>query len=95
MTQVRTVVARRIRERFRPLFWLRKNAIARNVLQLVDREVWLTIPRVNFKVRGRLITHGTTFALGGYAQEIHPEALALACVSNLEIHSFWDVGANI
>jgi FkbM family methyltransferase len=87
-------IVTRVRERFHPLYRLRKNGITRRILQFADREVWLTLPRVDFKVRGRLISHGIPFAMGDNPER-KPVALALACVSNLEIRSFWDVGANI
>jgi len=56
--------------------------------------VWLSVPGVTFKVRGRLVTHGLAFAAIG-SQEPGSEALALACVEHLKLKSFWDVGANI
>jgi FkbM family methyltransferase len=56
--------------------------------------VWLPVPGVTFKVRGRLVTHGLAFAAVG-SQEPGSEALALSCVDHLKLESFWDVGANI
>jgi FkbM family methyltransferase len=56
--------------------------------------MWLSIPGVTFKVRGRLVTHGLAFAAVG-SQEPGSEALALTCVDHLKLESFWDVGANI
>jgi FkbM family methyltransferase len=41
-----------------------------------------------------MITHGLGFAAVG-SLEKNPEALALACVSQFGLRSFWDVGANI
>jgi FkbM family methyltransferase len=85
---------RKIRERFHPLYYTRKSAIGRLALRLVDLPVWLSIPGVSFKVRGRLVTHGLAFAVTG-SQEPGCEALALACVDRFKLKSFWDVGANI
>jgi FkbM family methyltransferase len=56
--------------------------------------VWLSVPGVSFKVRGRLVTHGIAFAAIG-SQEPGLEALALTCVDHLQLECFWDVGANI
>jgi FkbM family methyltransferase len=83
-----------LRERFHPLYYARKSATGRFVIRLVDLPVWLSIPDINFKVRGRLVTHGLAFAAIG-SQEPGSEALALACVDRLKLQSFWDVGANI
>jgi FkbM family methyltransferase len=41
-----------------------------------------------------MVTHGLAFAAVG-SQEKNAEALALACVTQLGLRSFWDVGANI
>ncbi len=83
-----------IRDKFHPLFYARKLALGRYVVGLFDRPIWIRIPEVHFKVRGRMITHGLAFGAAG-SQERNPAALALACVRQLEIRSFWDVGANI
>ena len=83
-----------LRERFHPLYYARKSAAGRFVIRLVDLPVWLSIPDVSFKVRGRLVTHGLAFAAIG-SQEPGSEALALACIDRLKLQSFWDVGANI
>jgi FkbM family methyltransferase len=83
-----------LRERFHPLYYARKSAAGRFVIRLVDLPVWLSIPDVSFKVRGRLVTHGLAFAAIG-SQELGSEALALACIDRLKLESFWDVGANI
>jgi len=83
-----------LRERFHPLYYARKSALGRFVIRLVDLPVWLSIPEVSFKVRGRLVTHGLAFAAIG-SQEPGSEALALACIDRLKLESFWDVGANI
>jgi FkbM family methyltransferase len=61
---------------------------------MVDLPFWLSIPDVEFKVRGRLVTHGLAFAAIG-SQEPGSEALALTCIDQLKLESFWDVGANI
>jgi FkbM family methyltransferase len=83
-----------LRERFHPLYYARKSAVGRFVIRLVDLPVWLSIPDVSFKVRGRLVTHGLAFAAIG-SQEPGSEALALVCIDRLKLESFWDVGANI
>jgi FkbM family methyltransferase len=83
-----------LRERFHPLYYARKSATGRFVTRLLDLPVWLSIPDVSFKVRGRLVTHGLAFAAIG-SQELGSEALALACIDRLKLESFWDVGANI
>jgi FkbM family methyltransferase len=83
-----------LRERFHPLYYARKSAAGRFVIRLIDRPVWLPVPAVSFKVRGRLVTHGLAFAAIG-SQEPGSEALALVCIDRLGLESFWDVGANI
>jgi FkbM family methyltransferase len=83
-----------VRERFHPLYHARKSAAGRFAIRLVDVPVWLSVPGVTFKVRGRLVTHGLAFAAIG-SQEPGSEALALSCVDHLKLESFWDVGANI
>jgi FkbM family methyltransferase len=85
---------RQLRERFHPLFYMRKSTVGRSMIRLVDMPVWLSVPGVSFKVRGRLVTHGLAFSTIG-SQEPGSEALALTCVDRLKIESFWDVGANI
>jgi FkbM family methyltransferase len=87
-------IVRTVRETFHPLFYLRKLPLARATIRLLDRPVWMRVPGVSFKVRGRLITHGLAFAATG-SQETNPEALALSCLHHLNLRSFWDVGANI
>ena len=83
-----------IRRRFHPLYYLRKSSLGRTAIRLLDSPVWISIPRVTFKVRGRRITHGLAFAATG-SQEPIDELLAIACVQRLGLRSFWDVGANI
>lgn len=85
---------RRFRERFHPLYYMRKSAFGRSAIRLVDKPVWLSVPGISFKVRGRLVTHGLAFAATG-SQEQGSEALATTCVDRLKLESFWDVGANI
>jgi FkbM family methyltransferase len=68
--------------------------VGRSAIRLIDLPVWLSVPGVAFKVRGRLVTHGVAFAAIG-SQEPGLEALALTCVDHLQLKSFWDVGANI
>jgi len=85
---------RMLREKFHPLFYLRKSALGRNAIRFVDCPVMLSVPGIRFKVCGRLITHGLAFAATG-SQEQGSEALALTCIRQLELRSFWDVGANI
>jgi FkbM family methyltransferase len=83
-----------VRERFHPLYYARKSAAGRFAIRLLDLPVWLSVPGVTFKVRGRLVTHGLAVAAIG-SQEPGSEALALTCVEHLKLESFWDVGANI
>lgn len=83
-----------LREKFHPLYHARKSPFGRHAIHLLDRAIWMRIPGVQFKVRGRMITHGLAFAAVG-SQEKNAEALALACVIQLGFRSFWDVGANI
>lgn len=87
-------LVRKVRQQFHPLFYARKSRFGRLAIHMIDRPVWLAIKDVNFKVRGRLLTHGLAFAAIG-SQEINPEALAMTCMQQLDLHSFWDVGANI
>lgn len=83
-----------IRERFHPLFYARRSSLGRKIIHLLDRPVWMHLQGVEFKVRGRMISHGLAFAIVG-SQEKNPESLALACIYRLGLRSFWDVGANI
>ena len=83
-----------LRERFHPLYYIRKSGAGRSAIRLIDRPVWLSVPGVAFKVRGRLVSHGLAFAAVG-SQEPGSEALALTCLAQLKPESFWDVGANI
>jgi FkbM family methyltransferase len=83
-----------VRERFHPLYYARKSAPGRLAIRLLDVPVWLSVPGVTFKVRGRLVSHGLAFAAIG-SQEPGSEALALTCLGHLKLGSFWDVGANI
>jgi FkbM family methyltransferase len=76
------------------LYYARKSSTGRFAIRMVDLPFWLSIPDVKFKVRGRLVTHGLAFAAIG-SQEPGSEALALACIDQLKLESFWDVGANI
>lgn len=85
---------RLIRRRFHPVFHARKSAFGRLLIRMIDRPIWLSMQGVNFKVCGRLLTHGAAFAITG-SQEINPEALSLVCMRELKLRSFWDVGANI
>jgi FkbM family methyltransferase len=85
---------RKLRERFHPLFYARKSAAGRFAIGLADRPAWLSVQGVNFKVRGRLLTHGLAVGVIG-SQEPNPEALAKVCMQKLGLRSFWDVGANI
>lgn len=85
---------RKIRERFHPLFYARKSSIGRFAIRAIDQPAWLSIPAVGFKVRGRLVTHGLAFGMTG-SQEPNAEALVFECLRQLNIRSFWDVGANI
>ena len=66
----------------------------RGVVRMLDTPVWLSMPSINFKVRGRLVTHSFAFAAVGW-QEPNPEAVTLACFAQLRLRSFWDIGANI
>jgi len=84
---------RYVRERFHPLYYLRKLSIGRRAVAVIDNPVWLTIPGVRFQVRGRRVTHGISYASDG-AQESTATAFVLACVEQLTICCFWDVGAN-
>jgi FkbM family methyltransferase len=92
-THMRTLI-RKVREVLHPLHYARKSPIGRFAIRLADRPIWISEQGVNFKVRGRLITHGLAFAIIG-SQERNPEALAKACMRTLQLRSFWDVGANI
>lgn len=85
---------RSLRQRFHPLFYLRKMRLSRAAIRALDTPVWLSMPSIRFQVRGRLITHGLAFAAIG-SQEPNPEALALTCFQHLNLQSFWDIGANI
>lgn len=62
-------------------------------MRMIDRPVWLSIPGFRFQVRGRLLTHGLAYSVVG-SQEVNPEALVRACICDLGIQTFWDIGAN-
>jgi FkbM family methyltransferase len=83
-----------IRERFHPIFHLRKYRLVRRALRALDFPVSLRIPGVGFRVQGLLLTHGLAYAVTG-SQERNPEALFDACLKAIPIKSFWDIGANI
>lgn len=85
---------RSIRQRYHPLFRLRQKPLGRLLIRLVDRTVWLPIRGINFRVRGRILTHGVAFSLVG-SQETNPEALMRVCIKQFRIRSFWDIGSNI
>ena len=86
-------LTRKIREKFHPLYHIRRFGAGRFVLRQFDRPAWLAIPGVSFKVRARLLTHGVAYSMIG-SSEVNPEALALECVRQFGLRSFWDVGAN-
>ncbi len=87
-------LVRKIRERFHPLFHARKSPIGRFAVRILDRPAWLSVEGVTFKVRGRTLTHGLAFGITG-SQEKTSEAMMTACIRQLPLRSFWDVGANI
>lgn len=87
-------IIRIIRRKFHPLYYARKSGIGRLAIRLIDRPRWLKVKGVGFKVRGRLLTHGLAFAVTG-SQEVNPEALVSVSMRELQLRSFWDVGANI
>ena len=82
-----------IKRNYHPLFHFRKLALGRFLIKATDFPVWLSLPKVAFKVRGLSTTHRAAFAFP--FQEPYAEALAQACVRSLEVRTFWDVGANI
>ncbi|HEV2464307.1 MAG TPA: FkbM family methyltransferase [Acidobacteriaceae bacterium] len=63
------------------------------MLRAADTPTWLSIPSVDFPVRGQRITHGLSYAIIG-SQERNPASLALACLRLLKFRTFWDIGAN-
>lgn len=83
-----------VRQRFHPLFFLRKIAAGRGLLKFLDRPVWLQIPGISFPVRGRQITHRFSYAVDGF-QEPGMVAFMQACLQLIPVQEFWDVGANI
>ena len=85
---------RKIRERFHPLFYARKNPLERFAIRILDRPAWLSVEGVTFKMRGRILTHGLAFGITG-SQEKTSEAVMTACIRHLPLRSFWDVGANV
>ncbi len=59
-------------------------------MQAIDRPAWVSIPDINFKVRGLLLSHGVA-----YGVDFHTEkACILECAKRYKFKSFWDVGAN-
>jgi FkbM family methyltransferase len=83
-----------VRDRFHPLNHLRRYALSREILSVIDIPVWAKLPGVDWKVRVRFIRHASTFMLTG---GVEPGILALSRTiqDQIGIRSFWDVGANI
>jgi FkbM family methyltransferase len=88
------LIASTLRERFHPLYRLRKYAFARAVLTRLDIPVWVRMPGVNWKVRVRLISHAAYYVRGAYP-EMEIAAMLLAIDKLLAPRSYWCVGANI
>jgi FkbM family methyltransferase len=84
----------RNRDRFHPLNHLRRNALSRTILSAIDVPIWVSLPRIRWKVKLRLVRHASFIFLpdGG---EPGISALVAAIVLQCGIRSFWDVGANI
>jgi FkbM family methyltransferase len=83
-----------IRDRFHPLNRLRRHALSRKLLSMIDIPVWAKLPGAEWKVRVRFIRHASVFMLPGGTE---PGILALfrTIHEQIGIRSFWDVGANI
>jgi FkbM family methyltransferase len=83
-----------IRDRFHPLYHLRRHSLSRRLLSAIDIPVWANLPGVDWKVRVRLIRHASFFMLSNGAD---PNILRLYRLihNHIGIRSFWDVGANI
>ena len=83
-----------VRERFHPIFHLKRTWIGRSTIYALDRPVSLHVQPLQFRIYGRLLTHGLGLAAAG-SLERNPEALFRACFDTLHLQSFWDVGAHI
>jgi FkbM family methyltransferase len=83
-----------IRDRFHPLYHLRRYPLSRKLLSAVDIPIWAKLPGVNWKVRVRFIRHASLFMLSNGAE---PGILTLFRLiqRQIGIRSFWDVGANL
>lgn len=88
------MIAKSLRDKFHPLYRLRQYTLARAVLTRLDFAVWVRMPRVNWKVRVRMISHAAYYVRGAHP-EIEIAALLLAIGELFAPRSFWDVGANI
>lgn len=78
-----------IRNRWHPLWRVRKFRLAAGALRLVDRPIWGRIAEVEYPVRMYRISHAA------YRTVQHgPEPETYAVLSRLPDGLFWDVGAN-
>lgn len=84
---------RTLRDRVHPLNNLRKHTSARTILDALDIRVWVRAKHISFPIRARLIRHASNFLLN---KGVEPgvTALFLSVASEIEVRSFWDVGAN-
>jgi FkbM family methyltransferase len=83
-----------IRKNFHPICQLQKTAALRSLLRLVDIPVWASLHGVNWKVRVRLVRHGSYYLMM-HTAEAEIVALFAAIDRLFSPHSFWDIGANI
>lgn len=82
-----------VREEFHPLYRARKCRLSRLLIRAADRRAWISLPLIDFPVRGLVLTHKIAYGLNG-PQERVPQRLALASLRHFKFRTFWDVGAN-
>jgi FkbM family methyltransferase len=84
----------KLRDRFHPLYHLRKSVPGRALLRWLDFQVWMIVPGVDWKVRVRLVSHAGYYLVSTPPE--HEVAIVLSEINQLfKPRSFWDVGANI
>ena len=84
----------KFRDRFHPLYRMRKSVAGRTLLHRLDVPLWVRMPAVGWKVRARLVSHAAYYLVPAPPE---PEVVALLSEINRMFapRAFWDVGANI
>lgn len=84
---------RTIRDRYHPLFHLRRLQPARAALAALDRPRWVSLAGIAHPVRVRAVSH-LSYALLDRSPEPEVAKLLRALARLLSPRGFWDVGAN-